>query len=758
MYFEVRQTFRSLLRGPGFTLVCATTLALGIGVSTSVFSVVNGVLLEPLRFRQPDRIVTLATQQLNRSNLTPRVSGGDFVDIRADNRVFDAISLYYGGEVGVQLRERAEFTGVWWVNPQFFSIIGQKPVQGAVVSTGFAARHFGDARRAVGQSLQVENRAYEIAQVLDGPSFPDKAEVWLPAPFVPDNLNRTAYNYRALARLKAGVSVERAQANLTTLGAQIGGGQKTFVVTPLRDQLVRPVRQTLYLLLGAVFLVLLIACANVSNLLLARATVRAKEIAVRAALGATRSRLIGQLILDSLVLALLGCAGGIALAWWGTAALLHFAPVNLPRMDEIGMNYPVLTFAFAISVLSALAFGVLPALQTSGTGFSGRGVLNGGSHRLRNSLVVAEIALSFVLATGAGLFFRSFLALNAVEMGFQPGHVLVMYAHAPARTLREYVGVGQSLVDDLLPQIARLPGVESSAAVMGLPTGRYGSNGYYAVVGKHVMGQGQKLPEANFSVSSPSYFSTVGVPLLKGRDFNARDTYGTPGAAIVSAVLVRQIFGAEDPIGRQVVCGLDEVSMKPMTIVGVVGDVRQNSPGAPPDPTLYMPLQQHPFYANEVQVIARTTGSPAVLTPAMRNVAHRFNPSMALRFTTLDDMVSDSLSQPRFRTFVASTFGALALLLAMAGIYSVMSYMVGQRTSELGLRMALGAATGDVVRLVMSRAAALALAGLVIGSGLSLVCSRLIGSLLFGLTATDPATYAMVFLAVGAVAAAAAAG
>jgi putative ABC transport system permease protein len=756
MLFELRQSLRTVARNPGFTSLCALTLALGIGIATAVFSVVDGVLLEPLRFPQPDRIVTVTTKQFSRPNATPRMSGGDYVDVRSANRAFDAVSVYYGGEMGVQLHNSggnsAEFTGVWWVNPQFFTVLGQQPTENAAVSARFATRNFGDARRALGRRIQVENRSYEIGRILDGPRFPENADIWLPAPFMPGNLNRTAYNYRVLARLKPGFSPEAAQANLTAIATQIGEGKKTFLVTPLRDQLVRPIRQTLYLLSGAVFLVLLIACANVSNLLLARSTVRAKEIAVRSALGASRSRLVRQLLLESGVLALLGGAGGIAIAWWGTRTLLHFAPANLPRTAEIGINIPVLAFAFGTALLSAVLFGILPALQTSRSEFSGRGVLKGGSHRLRNSLVVAEIALSFVLATGAGLFFRSFLALNAVDMGFEPTRMLVVSAHAPANTLPEYVSVAHKISADLLPAVARLPGVQSSAAVMGLPTGRYGSDGTYQILGKANTG------EANFSLASPNYFSTLRIPLLRGRDFSSRDSFGNPGVAIVSAALVQQMFGAEDPLGRQISCGLDQYTGAPMTIIGVVGDVRQNTPGAPPSPNLYFPLEQHPFMANEVHVIARTSGKPEALTSAVRTLAHNFNPGMATQFTTLDEMLAESVSAPRFQTFLATTFGALALLLAMAGIYGVMSYMVSQRTQELGLRMALGATASGVIRLVMSKAAALAAAGLVFGGLLSFVSGKLIGSLLFGLTATDPATYLIAFVAVGSIAALAAAG
>jgi putative ABC transport system permease protein len=764
---ELLQSLRGVRRNPGFALLSIVTLALGIGISTAVFSVVNGVLLEPLQFPEPARIVRVNTRTIDYPNGS-KMTGGDFLDVRAQNKVFDAISVYSGGEMGVQFRDRAEFTGIFWVNPEFFAVFGQTPTAftdaSAVVSEGFAARNFGDPQRALGQSIRVEDRVYEISSVLKGARFPANAEIWLPEPYRPGNYNRSSYNYRAVAKLKTGVSIDQAQANLDSIAAQLAAAfpktnhDKTFAPVPLREQLTGSIQSTLYLLLGAVLLVLLIACANVSNLLLARATVRAREFAVRAALGASRGVIVRMLALESITLAALGGVLGIVLAYWGTQALLHFAPADLPRANEIHLDYAVLGFAMGLSLLSAMLFGVLPAMQASRVEFSSRGVLGGGSHRLRNCLVMAEIALSFVLATGAGLFFRSFLALNAVDMGFRQDNVLVMYAHAPAKDLSQYVNVAHSFVDKLLPSLRAMPGVKATAAVMGLPTGQYGSNGSYAVVGKQTIREGEKLPESNWALTSPEYFAAMHIPLLGGRDFTAQDRYGSPGVVIVSESAVRQSLQGEDPIGRQLMCGLDEATMKPMTIVGVVGDVRQSSPGSPPQPTLYMPMEQHPYHSNELQVIVRTESAPSAMTAVVRKAAYDLNPEMAVKFTTMEEMVSDSIAAPRFRTFLASTFALLALLMAMAGIYGVMSYVVTQRTSELGLRMALGAARGDVLGLVLSRAGVLAAGGLAIGAGLSLAVSRLIGAMLFGLKATDPATYAMVLLSVGGIAILAAAG
>jgi putative ABC transport system permease protein len=764
---EFLHSLRGVRRNPGFALLSIVTLALGIGISTAVFTVVNGVLLQPLQFPQADRIVRVNTRTTDYPNGS-KMTGGDFVDVRAANKVFDAISVYNGGEIGVQLRGRAEFTGIFWVNPDFFSVFGQSPAtftdSTAVVSEAFAVRNFGDSQRALGQSIHVENRVYEISSVLKGPRFPANAEIWLRQSDPPENPNRTSYNYRAVALLKPGVSLAQAQANLDSIAAQLASAfpksnhGKTFAPVPLRDQLTGSIQSTLYLLLGAVLLVLLIACANVSNLLLARATIRAREIAVRAALGASRVAIVKMLVIESLTLSLLGGLLGIALAYWGTQALLHFAPSDLPRADEIHLDYAVLAFATSLSLVSAMVFGVLPALQASRAEFSSRGVLRGGSHRLRNSLIVAEIALSFILATGAGLFFRSFLALNSVDMGFRQDNVLVMYAHAPAKELSQYVAVTHSFVDQLLPSLAAMPGVQATAAVMGLPTGQYGSNGSYAVVGKQSMKDSGKLPESNWALTSPNYFAAMHIPLLSGRDFTPQDQYTSPGIVIISESVARQNFSGEDPLGRQLQCGLDDVTMKAMTIVGVAGDVRQDSPGRPPQPTLYMPMEQHPYHSNELQVIVRTAASPTAMTPTVRKAAHDLNPEMAVKFTTLEEMVSGSISAPRFRTFLAGSFAVLALLLAMAGIYGVMSYVVTQRTPELGLRMALGAARADVIGLVLSRATLLAAIGLAIGAVLSLALSRFVTAMLYGLTSTDPSTYAVVLLWVAAIAILAATG
>jgi predicted permease len=769
---DLIHAIRNLAKNPGFATVAILTLALGIGANTAIFSVINGVLLSPLPYPDPDRIVAVSTYWQQDGHITLRLTGGDLVDLRADGQIFDAMSYYVGGEMGVQLPGRAEFTGTYTVNPDFFRVFSATPAYGrlfenddqdraAVVSLPFAERNFGTGPAALGRALRIENRSYEIVGVLPAAfQFPGKTQVWTPAPLTPSNLNRTAFNYRTVAKLKPGITLETAKAHLETIAARLASAlpdsnrNKSFVAVPLRDQLVGPVRATLYVLMGAVALVLLIACTNVADLMLARATARSREIAVRAALGARRWHIVRPLLVESGVLALLGGALGLLLANLGTDLLLRVSSeqVPLPRLNDVHVDRVVLIFATAISLVSSLLFGLVPAWQATRVDLhdalkqgGARGLLGGRSPRLRNGLVIAQIALSFVLAIGAGLLMRSFMALNSAQLGFRSEGILVMYAHAPAKTLDEQLGAGR-LFERLFGDLAALPGVKSVAGAMGLPTGQYGSDGYYAVEGKHIFAPGQRLPHAGFRLASPGYFSTMGISLLRGREFSSRDEYNAGFVAIISEALARETFPNEDPIGKRVQCGLDSPNW--MTIVGIVGDVRQDSPASPPGPELYMPLKQHPFYANELQVAVRTSIEPGSLISAVRRKVRAQNPEIATKFTTLDAMVAESIARPRFQMLLISAFAGLALLLVMVGVYGVMSYVTTQRTSEFGLRVAMGAAPRDLIALVLKSASWLAAAGMALGILLSLATGRALASLLFGLKPADTITYLAVLCAV----------
>ena len=784
MLYEFRYALRALRKNPSFAAIATLTLALGIGANTTMFSVVNGVLLRPLDYPNASRIVQLNTSFLKENRSIPRLTGPDLVDIRSGGSTLEQMSFYYGGEMGVQMADHAEFVGTYLVSPNFFATFGVAPAfgrgfgsrglenpgienndgqRGAIVSLPFAERNFGSGMAALGQILHMEGIAYQIVGVVPASfRFPREAQVWLetlPQPEKPWGVSRTSYNYKVVALLRPGTSLQEANAQLATIGARLQAAfpdankDKSFLAVPLREQLVGPVRATLYFLMGAVSLVLLIACANVANLLLARATVRQREMAVRAALGATRAAIARQLLVESAVIALAGGAMGLLLASVGTRVLTHASArqVGLPRLADIQVNWMVFAFAIAVSLFSSFLFGMSPAWQAAKVNLSdalkqaGRG-LAGSSNRLRNSLVVVQVALSFALAIGAGLLFRSFLALNHVDLGFRSEGMLVMYAHDPARTLNDYLQAGRFL-ENAVEEMKHIPGVTSAAAAMGVPTAEYGSNGGYVVDGQEFRPDLTNLAQATFSLSGPGYFSTMGIPLLRGRDFSSSDSYDHPFVAIISESLARRSFPGQDPIGHTIACGLDGPP-KWMTVVGVVADVRQDSPASSPGPTLYMPLLQHPYYGNEVEVVMRSAVSPTSLIDPVRVRMRSLNAQVATKFTTMEAMVSDSIATPRLRVMLAGLFAGVALLLAMAGMYGVMSYLTTQRIPEFGLRMALGASPRNVLLLVLSGAAQMAALGVGTGLALAFSAARVMSNMLFGLKATDAITYAAVLLAV----------
>jgi putative ABC transport system permease protein len=772
---DLRYGLRTLARSPGFAAIAIVTLALGIGATTAMFTVVDGVLLKPLGYRDADRIMALSTLFTNRGRAIPRVTGGDYIDIRADRNIFESIAPYYGGELGVQVANHAEFVGAMLAGTEFMNVFGVAPLYGrlfnaddaqrsAIVSLPFAARNFGGGDTAIGQPLHLEDRTYTIVGVVPASfQFPGRTEVWVAAARDPEILERTAYNYRVVAKLRKDVGIAAANAQLTMLGAQFAAAypnsnkNKSFTVTSLRDQLVATVRTTLFVLMGAVGLVLLIACANVANLLLARATARSREMAVRAAIGATRRQILRQLLAESLMLAFAAGILGVVIASICTDALLVGGSdgVPLPRLADVTVDWRVLLFAIGLCCVSSVGFGLAPAFQATRVDLSdalkqggARGVLGGQFGSLRSVLVVAQIALSFVLVIGAGLLFRSFLTLVSVQLGFRTDAMLVMSAHAPARTLDDYIRVTQ-FETDLFERIRHVPGVVSVAGAMGIPTGEYGSNGGYVLDGQGTMQHHpQELPQADFSLASPGYFSTMGIPRVRGRDFTDADRYGGGPVVIISEALARQSFPNEDPVGHRLQCGLDAESMQWMTIVGVVGNVRQDSPASEAAAAMYMPLAQHPYRANEVQVAIRTEVDPSSLIAPVKRIVGEMNPEVATKFTTLDAMVGQSVADPRFRTTLASAFAALALLLAIMGVYAVMSYVTVQRTGEFAIRAALGASRGAILQLVLRGAARLAAAGVVAGAALAIAASRALASMLFGLKSTDTLTYVSVFAVV----------
>jgi predicted permease len=766
---DIRYAARGLKFSPGFAIVAALTLAVGIAVTTAMFTVVDGILLKPLRYPDADRIVALNTHWTDSGKTSPRTTGGDLEDERTDTASFEAFSYYHGGELGVQLKNSALFVGTYDVDPDFFRVFGVPPLAGRtfapddagrsmVVGVRFAERNFGSATAALGEIIRVEGVDYQVVGVMPAMfEFPKEAQVWAAISPLPTNRNRSAYNYYTVGKLKPGITPEMADAHLAGIAARLAASfpdtnrNKTFVVRGLQDQLAAPVKSSLLLLMGAVALVLLIACANVANLMLARSTARTREIAIRCALGASRVAVVRQLLTESLVLALAAGALGVVLAAFAVRGMLQVSGRFLPPslVGDIRVDWRILVFAALASLATSVIFGIAPAWQATKVDLqealkqaAGRGAVGSGRSRLRSGLVVAQIGLSVTLTVGAGLLFRTLLALNSSDMGFRTEGILVTYAHAPARDLNDALRAGR-FFDDVFDRVHRLPNATAVGGAMGVPTGQYGSNGFFAIEGKQTFGGDfRKLPHADFSLASPGYFSTMGIPLLAGRDFNEGDDYERPFVVIVSKSVAVQDFPHEDPIGHRIQCGLD--SDKWMTVVGVVGDVRQDSPASVPGPVLYMPLRQHPFHGNEIQIVVRTSADPASLVPSVQSTIRQMDPEVALKFQTLPEMIGESVAAPRFRTVLAITFAGVALLLALAGMYAVMSYLTVQRTAEFGVRMALGARPADVLRLVLGRAARLGAVGVCFGLVLSVVTGRLLASMLFGLKSTDIATYSLV--------------
>src|SRR5262245_22912399 len=568
---DLRYGVRVLTKAPAFTVVAVLTLALGIGATTAIFSVVDGLLLKPLQYPDADRIVRVLTHFTQSNHDGNNVSGGDLVDARDSSGVFSAFSWFYGDEIGVHAGGRSELVGTWFVNTPFFDVFGVKPVAGrtfreddvqkaAVISYGYATDHYGAATAALGKVVSIDARSYEIVGVMPpGFHFPQRAEIWVTEPPQPTNMNRTGHNYPIVARLRPGLPLEQARAAMATLSRRIStdhpdsNGKKTMVIMPLQERMVGDMRSTLYLLLGAVGVLFLIACANVANLLLARATVRTREMALRAALGADRWRIIRQLTVESLLLGLIGGALGLVMAYVGTDLLLRIAPSDLPRLDEVHVDLTVLVFAAIAAVVSSLLFGLVPAWHASRVNLrdpltegGSKGAVAGGSTRLRTALAVAEIGLAVVLAIGGGLLFRSFMALSTIELGYRTSDVLVIQANLPSTDDVKDQSRVIGRYEQLMPAIASVPGVQAAAATVGLPMGVLGSNGSFAVEGKHTFAPGQDMPYGNFRLTTPGYFATVGTPLRRGRDFTAEDKYDSPFVAILSEALARQGFPEED--------------------------------------------------------------------------------------------------------------------------------------------------------------------------------------------------------------------
>jgi putative ABC transport system permease protein len=761
---DLKYALRSLRKNPGFTALAVIVMALGIGANTAVFSVVNAVLLRPLAYKNPERIVTLSPLWKKTGFSGGTSSAPDFHDWRDQSTAFEAMAYYLNGSTAVIAGPAAEYAQVATVTQEFFGVFGAEPLAGrlftkdewknggaAVIGQGYWQSHFGANANALGKTLRVYDQTFTIVGVMPAEfSFPEKAEIWL-TPHESENTHRSGHNYLVVGRLKPDVSIAQAQAQMTPIGERLSklypdsNTGKNIAVMGMRDRLVRDVRTTLYLLLGAVGMVLLISCANMANLLLAKATSRTREIAIRAAVGAGRGRIIRQLITESVVLAMVAGAAGLLLAIWGASALVAVAPSNVPRLAESGIiDKWVLAFTLAISVIASLLFGLAPALTASRIDLNdalklgaAKAVVGGGAGKLRSVLVVAEIALSVVLLTGAGLLMKSFVALNSVSMGFKPDHLLMMSSNVPSSNL-EGARAGTRLYKGLLNDISQIPGVVSVGAAR-TPPGKVGSNGTYFIDSLPAHPAMDLDHEAVFSVVAPNTFATLGVPLLRGRDFTSADGYDAPFTVVINETMAKKAFPGKDPIGHVLYCGFD--SPNPMTIVGIVGDVRQYGPATPPAAELFMPFEQHPRPSATMTVMVRTNAEPGSLSEVLRKKVRDRSVEVPVKFTTMEAAMTDNIAAPRFRTLLFLVFAGLAVCLAMAGVYGVMAYVVGQRLNEIGLRMALGATPGNVLGMVLKQGLALAGAGVVLGLAGAVAATRLLQSFLFEVKPGDPMTY-----------------
>jgi putative ABC transport system permease protein len=772
---DLRFALRSLVRQPGFALTAILTLGLGIGATTAIFSVVDAIILRPLPFARADRVVAVRNHWTNSGLIASTVSAPDYHDWQAQSRSFQAIAYYQGGEASVTLGPTADYVSVFTVTPQFFAVIGARATVGrlpgeqeqqpngplwAVISDAFWRKHFNADPAAIGSTLKYADQIFTVTGVLQpGIRFPPRADVYAPSWIRAETTSRSAHNYRVIARLADGVTIEQARTDMDAIARRLEAAypdtnaNKLVDVSTLQDWLVGSTKTTLYTLLGAVALVLLIACANVANLLLSRATAREREMVVRAAVGAGRGRLVRQLLTESAVLGVLSALLGAWLARLGMLGLVALAPANLPRLDEIHVDLSALSFAIGIALAASMLFGLAPALQASRVelveglrqGGKGSSIGSRGSWA-RSAFVVAEVALAVVLVAAAGLLARSLGALAGVDLGFAPERILVLRTNVPVKSWA-LAGRATAFYRDLLPELRALPGVTSVAGVTSLPTAVSSNGGYWLEGGPSFNQTGVRAPQAIFNVVTPAYFATMGIPLRRGRDFNDADVKGNTPTAIVNEALVRASFPNQDPIGRRIQCGLDTLDF--MTIVGVVGDVRTWGPSLPPQAEIYMPYGQHAGPASSLAIVARTgTPDPLALVDTMRRRISERNPDVPVKASTMEATLDTASATPRFQTFLLVVFAGVALLLALAGVYGVMAYAVSQRIPELGVRIALGATPENIRSLVLGQGAKLAGAGLAIGLILALVSGKLLEGFLFGVTPRDPAVLAAVIAVV----------
>ena len=778
---DLRYSLRRLAKSPAFTAIVVLTLALGIGANTAIFSAVNAVLLRPLPYHDPHRLVTIEHLYPSLDGMEAPVSVPGFLDYEKKGRSFESMAVQTGWQanltgVGEPVRMQGQrVTGRFFATLEVPALLGRTLQPGedapgrdrvAVISYEAWQRIFGADPAIVGRSLALNGESYEVVGVM--PSgfrdfFNRTAEIWAPLVFRPEQMtdeNRTSEFLNLTARMKPGVTVAQAQGEMRTLAEQLKRDYPdsyppswSLLVTGLSLQATGDVRPALLVLLGAVGFVLLIACANVANLLLARAAARSKEIAVRTALGATRERLLKQLLTESVLVSLAGGAVGLLMAYLGVRAMVAMDIGNLPRADEIGIDGTVMVFTLVVSLVAGVLFGLAPALHTATPNLhgalkeGGRGTTSDrGSHALRRSLVVTEVALALTLLTGAGLLLKSFARLQGVDPGFDPSSLMTLNLSLPPTKYPSDTAQA-AFFDQALAAIERVPGVTGVGATTVMPFGGSWSTGSFDIEG-YQPPENQPGPWGDIRIVSPRFFETLRIPLLRGRYLSDEDRDGSRLVAVIDQEFVRRYWPENDPIGKRFTFGppdgvTDTTQNEWIEIVGVVGHTAHEGLDADPRIQLYLPYRQvtQPFMALAV----RTTGSPDRYVNLVRDAIRSVDADQPISgVSNMDEMLSRSVGQRRLSMVLLSIFSGIALVLASIGIYGVMSYSVTQRSRELGVRLALGADRGDVLRLVLRQGMGLALLGIGIGLAAALALTRLIESQLYGVAATDPLTFLLV--------------
>ena len=795
LWKDVQYAARVLLKSPGFTAIAVVAIALGVGANTAIFSVVNAVLLKPLSYKEPSQLV-LIQHHYPKLDLRATVSAAGYAYYRDNVKSFSDVAAISGFSVNLTGEGEPERLAGMQVTANLFPALGAQAAEGrtfaaeeneagrgkvVVLSDGFWRRRFA-AQPVVGKNITLNGEPYTVVGVMPatfqlGREFGgQQPDLWAPITFTPQQLdpNRGLTNeyLTVYGRMRPGVAVAQAQAEMDAVAADLrrqympnsDASNWTLLLTPLEEFVVGRIRTALWVLLGAVVFVLLIACANVANLTLARAAVRQREIAVRTALGASRWRVVRQLLTESLLLSLVGGGAGLLLAMWGVDLLLKLNENRIPRAAEIGLDSRVLLFTLGVSLLTGIIFGLAPAFQTSAVNLhetlkeGGRSGKVGVRRGVRDALVVAEMAFAVVLLVGAGLLIRSFVQLQQVNPGFEPHGVLAMQLSLPPNKYADRAARA-AFLRQMLERVRAVPGVKSAGTTTTLPMSGNDMSGSFQIEGRQTA-PGENNPHGSRWLVSEDYFQTMRVPLVKGRYFDQRDTEANGLVVVIDEALARKYWPDEDPVGRRVSFESNPDPNNPNNrqpiwreVVGVVGHVRNEGLEGESRAQYYVPYGSGNASNANVFVAVSTDGDPAALAPSVRGAITSVDRDLPVfRVTTMEKMVADSLTQRRFSMFLLGVFAALALALAVVGLYGVMSYAVTQRTHEIGLRMALGAQGRDVLRMVVGQGMALVVVGLAIGLAGAFALTRYMASLLYGVSAVDPLTYGGIALLLGAVA------